>query len=51
MINKDTDNKLAIYKLTSKDKKIIQKILKDPESVDRVGQVGTRVKDIERYIR
>ena len=38
-------------KLTSKDKKIIQKILKDPESVDRLGQVGTRVKDIERYIR
>ena len=38
-------------KLTSKDKKAIQKILKDPESIDSLDHVGTRVKDIERYIR
>ena len=38
-------------KLTSKDKKAIQKILKDPESIDSLDQVGTKVKDIERYIK
>ena len=38
-------------KLTSKDKKAIQKILKDPESIDSLDHVGTKVKDIERYIR
>ena len=38
-------------KLTSKMKKQIQKILKDPESLDQLDRAGTRVRDIERYIR
>ena len=37
--------------LTSKMKKQIQKILKDPESLDQLDRAGTRVRDIERYIR
>ena len=38
-------------KLTSKMKIQIQKILKDPESLDQLDRAGTRVRDIERYIR
>jgi len=37
--------------LTTKMKKQIQNILKDPETLDRLDRAGTRVKDIERYIR
>jgi len=38
-------------KLTAKQKKAIQKILKDPENLDSLDRAGTKVKDIERYIR
>ena len=38
-------------KLTSKMKKQIQKILKDPEELDRLENSSTRLKDIERAIR
>ena len=38
-------------KLTSKMKKQIQKILKDPEELDRLQNSSTRLKDIERAIR
>ena len=38
-------------KLTAKQKKAIQKMLKDPENLDQLDRAGTRVKDIERYIR
>ena len=38
-------------KLTSKMKKQIQKILKDPEELDRIERSDTKVRDIERYIR
>ena len=38
-------------KLTSKMKKQIQKILKDPEEVDRINNSDTKLRDVERYIR
>ena len=38
-------------KLTAKQKKAIQKMLKDPENLDQLARAGTKVKDIERYIR
>ena len=38
-------------KLTSKMKKQIQKILKDPEELDRLQSSSNRLKDIERAIR
>ena len=38
-------------KLTAKHKKAIQKMVKDPENLDQLDRAGTRVKDIERYIR
>ena len=38
-------------KLTAKQKKAIQKMLKDPENLDQLAKAGTKVKDIERYIR
>ena len=38
-------------KPTAQMKKQIQKILKDPESLDQLDRAGTRVRDIERYIR
>ena len=38
-------------KLTSKMNKQIQKILKDPEELDRIERSDTKVKDIERAIR
>ena len=38
-------------KLTSKMKKQIQKILKDPEELDRIERSDTKVRDIERAIR
>ena len=38
-------------KLTSKMKKQIQKILKDPEELDRLQNSSNRLKDIERAIR
>ena len=38
-------------KLTAKMKKQIQKILKDPEELDRIERSDTKVRDIERYIR
>ena len=38
-------------KLTSKMKKQIQKILKDPEELERIERSDTKVRDIERYIR
>ena len=37
-------------KLTAKMKKMIQKIIKDPEALEQLDRAGTRVKDIERYI-
>ena len=48
------DDAFAGYKetkLTAKMKKMIQKILKDPEDLERLDRAGTRVKDIERFIR
>ena len=38
-------------KLTTKMKKQIQKILKDPEELDRIELSDTKVRDIERAIR
>ena len=38
-------------KLTAKMKKQIQKILKDPEELDRLQSSSNRLKDIERAIR
>ena len=38
-------------KPTAKMKKQIQKILKDPEELDRLQNSSNRLKDIERYIR
>ena len=38
-------------KLTSKMKKQIQKIVKDPEELDRIERSDTKVRDIERAIR
>ena len=38
-------------KLTSKMKKQIQKILKDPEEVDRINNSDTKLRDVERAIR
>ena len=38
-------------KLASKDKKTIQKLLKDPENRDQLNKAGTKLKDVERYIR
>jgi len=38
-------------KLTSKMKKQIQQVLKDPEEVDRINNSDTKIRDIERYIR
>ena len=38
-------------KLTSKMKKQFQKILKDPEELDRLQSSSNRLKDIERAIR
>jgi|TARA_R110000824_G_scaffold4279_1_gene20294 hypothetical protein len=38
-------------KLTAKMKKQIQKILKDPEELDRIERSDTKLKDIERYVR
>ena len=38
-------------KLTSKMKKQIQKILKDPEELERIERSDTKVRDIERAIR
>ena len=38
-------------KLTAKQKKAIQKMLKDPENLDQLDRARTSVKDIERYIR
>ena len=38
-------------KLTAKQKKAIQKMLKDPENLDQLDRAGTKVKYIERYIR
>ena len=38
-------------KLTAKQKKAIQKMLKDPENLDQLDRAGSKVKDIERYIR
>jgi len=38
-------------KLTSKMKKQIQQILKDPEEIERIKRSDTKLKDIERYIR
>ena len=38
-------------KLTAKMKKQIQKILKDPEEIDRIERSDTKVRDIERAIR
>ena len=38
-------------KLTAKMKKQIQKILKDPEELDRIERSDTKVRDIERAIR
>jgi hypothetical protein len=38
-------------KLTSKMKKQIQQVLKDPEEVDRINNSDTKVRDVERAIR
>ena len=38
-------------KFTGKQKKAIQKMLKDPENLDQLDRGGSSVKDIERYIR
>jgi hypothetical protein len=38
-------------KPTAKMKKQIQKILKDPEELERLKRSDTKLKDIERYIR
>jgi hypothetical protein len=38
-------------KLTGKQKKAIQKMLKDPENLDQLDRAGSSVRDIERYIR
>ena len=38
-------------KLTSKMKKQIQKILKDPEEIERIERSDTKLRDIERAIR
>ena len=38
-------------KLTGKQKKAIQKMLKDPENLDQLDRAGSNVKDIERYIK
>jgi hypothetical protein len=38
-------------KPTAKMKKQIQKILKDPEEIERIERSDTKLKDIERYIR
>ena len=38
-------------KLTAKMKKQIQKILKDPEEIERIERSDTKIRDIERYIR
>ena len=38
-------------KPTAKMKKQIQKILKDPEEIDRIEKSDTKIRDIERYIR
>ena len=38
-------------KLASKDKKTIQKLLKDPENKAQLSRADTNVKDVERYIR
>jgi len=38
-------------KLTSKMKKQIQQILKDPEEIERIKRSDTKLKDIERFIR
>ena len=38
-------------KLTTKMKKQIQQILKDPEEVDRINNSDTKLRDVERYIR
>ena len=38
-------------KINNKMKKQIQKILKDPEELDRIERSDTKLRDIERYIR
>ena len=38
-------------KPTAKMKKQIQKILKDPEELERIERSDTKLRDIERYIR
>ena len=38
-------------KINNKMKKQIQKILKDPEEIERIERSDTKLKDIERYIR
>ena len=38
-------------KLTAKMKKQIQKILKDPEELDRLQNSSTRLRDVERYVK
>ncbi len=38
-------------KPTAKMKKQIQKILKDPEEIERIERSDTKLRDIERYIR
>ena len=38
-------------KPTAKMKKQIQKILKDPEEIERIERSDTTIRDIERYIR
>jgi hypothetical protein len=38
-------------KLTSKMKKQIQQVLKDPEEVDRINNSDTKLRDVERAIR
>ena len=38
-------------KINNKMKKQIQKILKDPEEIDRIERSDTKIRDIERYIR
>ena len=38
-------------KLTSKMKKQIQQLLKDPEEVDRINNSDTKLRDVERAIR
>tara|TARA_R110002051_G_C8616977_1_gene482728 strand:+ start:556 stop:927 length:372 start_codon:yes stop_codon:yes gene_type:complete len=38
-------------KLTSKMKKQIQQVLKDPEEVDRIQNSDTKIRDVERAVR